>query len=228
METGRFDGAQARRSFEESLVALGVDRVHILHLHDPEHASDMKDVTRKGGALAELFKLKEEGLATAVGLAMGRLDIMLPLLKEHPFDVVLNHNRFTLLNRSANELFNYASANGIAVLNAAPFAGGVLAKGSSKVQRITYQEADESALEPVRVIEDVCERLSVAPGAAALQFSLRDPRILSTVIGVSRPERIAQTLQWASADLPEQLWADLDGIAYSRSDPEANREYRPG
>jgi len=228
METGRFDGAQARRSLEESLETLGVDRVQILHLHDPEHSSEMRDVTRKGGALDELFKMKEEGLATAVGLAMGRLDIMMPLVKNYPFDVVLSHNRFTLLNRSANELFDYASARGIAVMNAAPFAGGVLAKGSSQVQRITYQEADESALEPVRAIEEVCTRFAASPGAAALQFSLRDPRILSTVIGVSRPERISQTLKWAAAELPPALWANLAGVRYSDTDPEANREYKPG
>ena len=44
METGRFDAAQARRSLEESLAALGRDRVEILHLHDPEHARDLGEV----------------------------------------------------------------------------------------------------------------------------------------------------------------------------------------
>src|SRR5438132_2180219 len=135
METGRFDADRARRSFEESLEALGLDRIQILHLHDPEHSADVEEVTRPGGALDELFQIKEEGLATAVGLAMGRLDIMLPIIKDWPFDVLLNHNRFTLLNRSAGDLFNLANEKGIAVLNAAPYAGGVLAKGSSAVSR---------------------------------------------------------------------------------------------
>lgn len=228
METGRFDAAQARRSFEESLEALGLDRIQILHLHDPEYATDLKDVTRPGGALDELFRIKEEGLATAVGLAMGRLDVMLPLVKDWPFDIVLNHNRFTLLNRSANALFDYAHANGIAVFNAAPYAGGVLAKGSSRVPRITYQEADESALGPVRQIESVCAGHSVAPGAAAIQFSLRDPRITSTVVGVSKPGRIRQTLDWANAEFPAQAWLDLKDLRYSQDDPEASRIYLPG
>jgi D-threo-aldose 1-dehydrogenase len=227
METGRFDASQARRSFERSLKALGLERVQILHLHDPEYSSDIRDITRSGGALDELFKIKEEGLATAVGLAMGRIDIMLPLVKERPFDLILSHNRFTLLNRNAKELFDYAAAKGIAILNAAPFAGGVLAKGSSQVQRVTYQDADTSALELVRRIEEICKRHSIALGAAALQFSLRDPRILSTVIGVSRRERITQTLDWANLQLPSQAWSELDEIEYSQSDPEASRNYRP-
>jgi D-threo-aldose 1-dehydrogenase len=228
METGRFDGARARRSFEESLTALGVSHIQMLHLHDPEHALDITDVTRKGGALDVLFQLKEEGLVTSVGLAMGRLDIMLPLVKERPFDVVLSHNRYTLLNRSADVLFDYARANDMAVINAAPYAGGVLAKGSAKFTKITYQEVDAAKLEPVRRIEQICAAHGIAPGAAALQFSLQDPRVASTVVGVSKAERVAQTLDWAGQDISSDVWAELMQLAYASEDPEAERVYRPG
>jgi D-threo-aldose 1-dehydrogenase len=228
MDTGRFDGSRARRSFEESLQALGVDRVQILHLHDPEHGADLTEVTRPGGALDELFKIREEGLATAVGLAMGRLDIMLPLVRERPFDILLSHNRFTLLNRSADELFDYAHEHGIAVLNGAPYAGGVLAKGSAQFPKITYQAVDDARLEPVRRIEAVCARHSIAPGAAALQFSMRDPRIASTVVGVSQVGRVAQTLEWAKADIPAKARRDLNALRFSANDPEAERVYVPG
>jgi D-threo-aldose 1-dehydrogenase len=129
-ETGRFDGARARRSLEESLGRLGLDRVPLLHLHDPEHARDLGEITGKSGALEGLFRMKEEGLAQAVGLAVGRLDIMAPLLRDWPFDALISHNRYTLLNRSADAMFEEAHARGIAILNAAPYASGVLAKGA--------------------------------------------------------------------------------------------------
>ncbi|GGL61065.1 aldo/keto reductase [Wenxinia marina] len=228
METGRFDADRVRRSLEESLTALGVERIDLLHLHDPEHARDLNEITRTGGALDELFRLKEEGLATAVGLAMGRLDIMEPLVRERPFDVILNHNRFTLLNRASEALFDDARARGMAVLNAAPFAGGVLAKGADRMKRVTYQEASEEALKPVRRIEEICARHGIDPGAAALQFSMRDPRIASTVIGVSRPERVTQTLDWAAAEIPQAAWDELLALPASDRDPEADRVYRPG
>ncbi len=228
MNTGRFDGDRARRSFEESLDALGVGHVQILHLHDPEHALAMSEITRKGGALDVLFQLKDEGLATAVGLAMGRLDIMLPLAKDWPFDVVLSHNRFTLLNRSASELFDYAQTHGMAVINAAPYAGGVLAKGSAQMTKITYQDVDEAKLAPVRAIEQICAAHGISPGAVALQFSLQDPRIASTVVGVSKAARVAQTLDWAAQPIPAAAWAELLALAYQANDPEAERVYRPG
>ena len=176
METNRFDAARARRSLEESLEALGLDRVQILHLHDPEHASDLEECIGPGGAVTELFRMRDEGLADAVGIAMGRIDIQLPLVREHPFDVLISHNRYTLLNRQADELFDVARAKGISVLNAAPYAGGILAKGSAAMARITYQEVDEAGLAPVRAIERICAEQGVAPGALALQFSLPDAR----------------------------------------------------
>ncbi|MBV7396035.1 aldo/keto reductase [Mameliella sediminis] len=228
METGRFDATRVRESIEESLTALNLDTIPLLHLHDPEHARDLQEITGEGGALDELFKLKEEGLAQAVGLAMGRLDIMEPILRAYPFDALISHNRFTLLNRAADGMFDYAYDNEIAVLNAAPFASGVLAKGSAQMPRITYQEADDAALAPVRAIEEVCARHGVPTGPAALQFSLRDPRITSTIVGVSKPERVQQTLDWAAMKLPEALWDDLSALPFSDEDPEANRAYKPG
>ena len=227
-ETGRFDAARARASLEESLEALSLDRVQILHLHDPEHAADLDEITRKGGALDELFAMKEEGLAQAVGLAMGRIEMMAPLLRDWPFDALINHNRFTLLNRQADEMFAEAHAAGIAILNAAPFAGGVLAKGSARTNRISYQETDEEGLAPVRAIEAACERHGIEPGAAALQFSMRDPRIASTLVGVSRPESIERNLAWAEAAIPEAFWEEIEAQPISAADPEANRVYRPG
>ena len=199
-----------------------------LFLHDPEYAADLTEVTRKGGAIDELFRIKEQGLAQAVGLAMGRLDVMWPLLRDWPFDAIISHNRMTMLNRAADEMFDWCAENGVAVLNAAPYAGGVLAKGSAEMPRVSYSEASDEALAPVRAIEALCAETGVAPGAAALQFSMRDPRIASTIVGVSKPERIAQAFGWAEAPIPGSFWNSAAGLDYSTEDPEAHRVYSPG
>lgn len=228
MESGRFDGDQARRSAEESLETLGIDRFQILHLHDPEHARDLTEITRKGGALDTLFRMKDEGLVQAAGIAMGRTDLLLPILRDWPFDVVLSHNRFTLVNRSAAPVIELAEARGIAFFNAAPFAGGVLAKGTATVRRITYQDADDRALAPIRAIEALCQRDGVAPGALALQFSVQETAITSTVVGVSRPDRVAQTLDWARQHIALETFREGTSVGYSSDDPELERVYVPG
>ncbi|WMS42014.1 aldo/keto reductase [Acuticoccus sp. MNP-M23] len=228
MSDNRLDAARVRKSFEESLKTLGVERIQILHLHDPEYCRSLDEITEKGGALDELFKLKEEGLVDAVGLAMGNLDIMFPMLKSRPFDCLISHNRFTLINRAAQEMFDYAAAEGMTVLNAAPFSGGVLAKGSQDVKKIAYTDVDDEALAPVRKIEAICAEAGVPMGAAALQFSMRDPRVGSTIIGVTKPERVAQTQAWAEQSIPADAWDKLLALPFTVDDPEANRDYKPG
>src|SRR5271169_5641177 len=227
-ESNDFDAARARRSLELSLKALGLERIDLLNLHDPEHSRSLEEATARDGALGELFRIKEEGLAKAVGLAAGPVTMMMPLLNDWDFDALITHNRFTLANRNADAMLNLARAREIAVLNAAPYASGVLAKGSSAYPRYVYQEASEAALDPIRRIEAVCARFRVPPGAAALQFSVRDPRVTSTICGVTRPERVQQTLDWANFPIPEAAWAELMALPYAADDPEATRDYKPG
>ena len=228
METGRFDAGRARKSLEESLAALGLPKVQLLHLHDPEHAASIEEIAGPKGAIEELFRMKEEGLCDAVGLAAGRVDMMIPLLGKFPFDALITHTRFTLLNRNAAEMLDFAAEKGVAVMNAAPYASGVLAKGAARYPRYASQEAGEAMLAPVRQVEAICARFRVPVGAAALQFSLRDPRIATTICGVTRPERVRETLDWAAFPIPEDAWAELLALPWATDDPEATRAYKPG
>jgi len=225
--TGRFDAARARESLEQSLDALGLDRVDILHLHDPEHAASVAEITGPGGALPALLTMKEEGLCRAIGLAAGDITVMMPILLDWEFDVLITHNRWTLANRNAGQLIETALSRGVAVMNAAPYSGGVFAKGSVEHPRYVYQEADGEALDPIREIEGICARHGVPTGAVALQFSLRDPRVAATVCGVTRPERVEQTLAWAARDVPDAVWAEIGDLAVSSEDPEATRVLSP-
>lgn len=225
MDTNRMDASRARQSLEESLTRLNLDKIDILHLHDPEYARDPQELE---GALAELTKMKEEGLAGSIGLAMGKVDLQLELLKRWDMDCIISHNRYTLINRNADALFDYCQEKAIAVLNAAPYASGVLAKGADIMPLMTYQQASEAMLVPVRQIEAICADHHVEPGALALQFSLKDKRVASTIVGVTKPERIQQTMDWASVAIPETVWAELERFPATYEDPEANRDYKPG
>jgi len=228
MDTLVLDKNRVRESLEESLKTLNVDSVDILFLHDPEYAKDINDITKKGGAMDELFKIKNEGLAKAAGVAMGKVDIMFPLLKDWDFDVIINHNRYTLINREANEMYDYASSKNIAIFNAAPYAGGVLAKGPDNFKKVTYQDATEEKLAPAREFEKVCKKHNVELGAAALQFSLRDNRITSTICGVTSVESIEKNLVWANAEISGEFWDEISKLPFSTNDPESERVFTSG
>ena len=226
--TNILDRDATLKSFEQSIKALETEKIDILHLHDPEHCKDLNDITCKGGALDTLFQLKEEGSVTLVGLAMGKVEMMYDLIQKWPFDVMINHNRFTLLNRQADKLFNLAKKKGIKIFNAAPFCGGILAKGTKETNRLVYQEVSEKKLKPVFDLEKICLKYNVPLGAAALQFSMKDPRISSTIVGISKKSRIDQIVEWSNFEISEDAWTEILSLPFSINDPEASRNYKLG
>lgn len=228
MTTNILDRDATLKSFEQSIKALATEKIDILHLHDPEHCKDLNDITCKGGALDTLFQLKEEGSVTLVGLAMGKVEMMYDLIQEWPFDVMINHNRFTLLNRQADKLFNLAKKKGIKIFNAAPFCGGILAKGTKETNRLVYQEVSEKKLKPVFDLEKICLKYNIPLGAAALQFSMKDPRISSTIVGITKKSRIDQIVEWSNFEISEDAWTEILSLPFSINDPEATRNYKLG
>jgi len=172
--------------------------------------------------------MREEGLCKVVGLAAGNVEVMMPILKKYDFDTLITHNRFTLVNANAEKMIAFAHSKNIAVLNAAPYCGGALAKGTSSFKRYVYQKASVATLAPLKVVEEICNRHHVPPGAAALQYSMRDPRIAATICGVSKVERVQQTETWAEYPIPEDVWHELSGVMRTTDDPEATRNYSPG
>ena len=220
--TNDFSGETVRRRFERSLTLLGVDRVEYVFLHDPEHTT-LAAATAPGGPVEVLQSLKDEGLIGYLGVAAGPIPVELRYLQLGIFDLVITHNRYTLLNRAAEPLLDYAAEHGIAVLNAAPYGSGMLAKGPEAYPRYAYQTASPEMIERVHQFAAIAGRYEVPLPAVALQFSTRDPRIANTIVGMSKPERIAQTLAYYSHPIPDALWDDIAAIPFTADDPEVGR-----
>jgi len=226
LQTGDFSGDQIKRSVERSLRLLGLDRLQVVYLHDPEHTS-FENAMSRGGPVEVLQRFKDEGVIEHVGVAGGPVELMIRYVETGAFEAVITHNRFTLINRTAEPLIDLAAQRGLAVLNAAPYGSGILAKGPDVYARYAYQDAPPELVERVRRMQAICDRYGVPLAAAALQFSLRDPRIVSTIVGMSKPERIAQTIALARHPIPEAIWAELDAVGFeTREDPERTRWQR--
>ena len=213
--TGDFSGDRVRVSLEESMERLGVDHIPLLHLHDPERIS-FEDATGPGGAVPALVELRERGLVDHLGVAGGPVGLIRRYLGTGEFEVLLSHNRYTLLDRSAEQLFGEAAERGIGVLNAAPYGGGMLSKGPDVQPKYAYGSRGDEVGAAAAAMQAACSRHGVPLAAAALQFSLRSPTVTSTVVGVSSPERVAQTLELATVPVPEELWAELEQLVPGR------------
>jgi D-threo-aldose 1-dehydrogenase len=210
--TGDFSGDRVRRSARESMERLGLDQLQLLYLHDPEQIT-YEEAMAPGGAVEALIRLRDEGVTEHIGLAGGPVELMNRYLATGEFEVLITHNRWTLVDRSASALIDYAMSRGIGVVNGAAFGGGMLAKGTAVSTDYAYRPAPAEMVERVRAMEKACGQYGVPLAAAAVQFSMRDPRITSTIVGISKPERVDETLRLAAWDIPEPLWAELDPLA---------------
>jgi D-threo-aldose 1-dehydrogenase len=213
LKTGEFTGDQMRRSVERSLRLLGLDHMQVCYLHDPEHIG-FAAAMASGGPVAALRQLHAEGVIDHLGIAGGPIPMMTQFVATDLFEVAISHNRYTLLNHEAESFWEACQQHGVAALNAAPYGSGILAKGPSAYPRYMYGPASEDYLQRAAALETVCRRYHVALAAVALQFSLRNPRIVSTVVGMTKPERLTETLALAQTAVPDELWqevATLDG-----------------
>lgn len=210
-ETRDYSGAQVRRSVERSLTLLGLERLQLVYLHDPENTT-FEEAVAPHGPVEALRQCRDEGLIEYLGVAGGPIELMMRYVETGAFEVVLSHNRYTLLNVAAEPLWTLAGQRGVAAVNAAPYGGGILSKGPAASSTYAYRPASADLRARAQRIEELCTQYAVPLGAAALQFSLRDPRIASTVVGISRAERLAQVVALAQQPIPDAFWSAAQAI----------------
>jgi len=208
---GDYSGDRVRASVDESRERLGLDHLPLVHLHDPENFR-FAELSAPGGAVDALVGLKESGVVGSIGLAGGRVQEIAKYLALGVFDVLLVHNRWTLLDRSARDLLDEAVDRGMGILNAAVYGGGILAAPGTGPSTYGYRQAPPEVLDAVAGMQRVCAEHGTDLRTAALQFSLRDDRFASTIVGMSRPSRLQDTVDAAGTPLPPGLWAELESL----------------
>lgn len=202
-----FSAAGVRRSLEASLERLGLDRVDLVYVHDPDDHVD----EAVAGAIPELIRMREEGLVTAVGVGMNQWQAPLRMVRETGIDLVMLAGRWTLLDRSGQPLLDECAARGVAVVAAAPFNSGLLARAwPPDGAYFDYGPAAPEVLARARALAGVCERYGVSLPDAAVQFPLRHPAVVSVVSGMRSGEQVASTLARFATVVPDEAWTELD------------------
>ena len=207
-----FSGARVRESVRESMDRLGVDHLDLVSLHDPERIP-FDDAMAADGPVQALLALRESGAIGHLGVAGGPVGLLRRFVDTGHFEAVVTHNRYTLVDRSAGPLLDQCAAQGIAVFNAAPFGGGFLTAGVDGPQSYCYRPATAAYLAARRAMAQLCAAVDVDLATAAVQFSLRDPRISSTIVGMSSRIQLEQSLRRATSPIPDELWQQLDELA---------------
>ncbi|MGN6327161.1 aldo/keto reductase [Pseudolysinimonas sp.] len=205
----RFDFSRdgIRRSVEESLERLGLDRIDILYLHDPDDHLEQAF----GEGAAALIELREEGLVGAVGAGMNHAAPLAELIRRADVDVVMCAGRYTLLDQEAErELLPLALDRGVGVVAAGVYNSGLLSR-PEPADDATYEygPAPAELLDRARAIARICRAHGVTLPEAAIAFPLRHPAVVSAVIGARTASQVGQTVERAAAVVPDALWEEL-------------------
>jgi D-threo-aldose 1-dehydrogenase len=188
-----FSAAGTRRSVEDSLQRLGLARIDVAYVHDPDaatHGANAPEVLRQvlNETLPALQQLKREGLVGAIGLGTNDADVVLQVLAEADLDVLMLAGRYSLLDHSAlPELLPQCTARGVRVALGGVFNSGILATGTrGGVATFNYAPAARQWLERTARIEAVCDTFGVPLRAAALQFALAHPAVDIVMLGARK------------------------------------------
>jgi D-threo-aldose 1-dehydrogenase len=195
-----FDGVL--RSLDESLGRLGLDRVDVVHIHDPDDHFD----DALAGAYPALERLRGEGVVRAIGVGMNQSEMLARFAREADIDCVLLAGRYTLLDTSAlDDLLPVCLERGVAVIAGGVFNSGVLAGNG----HYNYAPAEPAVLARVARLAEICARWEVPLSAAAIQFPLGHPAVACVLVGCRTSAEVDEDVALLGRELPAGLWEEL-------------------
>jgi D-threo-aldose 1-dehydrogenase len=196
-----------RRSIADSLDRLGLDRIDIALVHDPDDHMD----TALAEAVPALAELRDRGVVGAVGAGMNHVAPLQRFAAHPDVDVVMVAGRWTPVDRRAAPLLAACAATGVSVLAAAPFNSGLLTTDWPPDDAyFDYAPAPAPVLATARRIAALCREHTVPLPAVAVQFARRHPAVAAVVAGMRTAEQSQTVVRWATTPVPEELWSAVD------------------
>jgi len=203
------------RSFEASLRRLRRGSVDILLLHDvgrETHGERHREMLKRAldEALPAMAELKSSGACRAIGIGVDEPQACLEVMKRFDLDCILLAGRYTLLEQqAAAPVLAEAARRGVGILVGGPFNSGLLASSAGPGETYNYRPVDEQTLQRARDIYIICAAEGVDVGAAALQFPLAHPAVVSVIAGMRLPAEVSSAVSRARAPVPASLWRKL-------------------
>lgn len=212
------------RSFDESCARLGVEAVDVLYMHDIGRATHFEEhetqfrIAMEGGYRA-MERLKAEGRVKAIGLGVNEWEVCVETFAHARFDLFMIAGRYTLLEQGALDvLMPECEARGVAIVSAGPLNSGLLARRPDATSHYDYHEVPRDILLRAQTLHDFCADHHVPLQAAALQFPLLHPSVVSVVGGMASRARVLQAADWLAVDIPASFWRELKDAGLLRED----------
>ncbi|ESQ83504.1 hypothetical protein AEAC466_12575 [Asticcacaulis sp. AC466] len=206
-----YSAAGIGRSFEDSLKRLGVDRIDLLLVHDLGRATHGPDADRHmrdflDGGYRAMADLKASGRVGAIGMGVNEWQVCEDVMAHCDLDAVLLAGRYTLLEQTALDSFlPLCDRKGVSVIVGGPFNSGVLIGDD----HYDYGAVPPAVAARVARLKAVCTAHGVPLAAAALQFPLGHPSVVSVIPGMAAATQVEANLALFSTRIPDALWDDL-------------------
>ncbi|MBD0690367.1 aldo/keto reductase [Streptomyces sp. CBMA123] len=200
-----FSAVGVRRSIEDSLERLGLDRIDVAYLHDPDDHAEQA----LAEAYPELARMRDDGLVGAIGVGMNQAELLARFIRETDLDTVLLAGRYSLLDqRGLTELLPLAAERGVGVVIGGVFNSGLLADPKPGAT-FDYAAAPEELLTRALELQTVCEKHGVPLRAAALRFPFGHPAVASVLVGTRSAAEVRDAAAMLRHRVPDELWAEL-------------------
>ncbi|MFI8455421.1 aldo/keto reductase [Kitasatospora sp. NPDC085464] len=200
-----FSAAGVRRSIEDSLERLGLDRIDVVYLHDPDDHAEQA----LAEAYPELARLRAEGMVGAIGVGMNQAELLTRFVRETDLDAVLLAGRYSLLDqRGLTELLPLAAERGVGVVIGGVFNSGLLADPRPGAT-FDYAAAPAELIARALDLKAVCEKHGVPLRAAALRFPFGHPAVVSVLVGTRNAGEARDAAAMLRHPVPDELWAEL-------------------
>jgi len=205
-----------RRSLESSLERLGLDRIDVVFVHDPdEHYREVLD-----GAYPALHELRDQGVVRAIGAGMNQSAMLARFARETDVDVLLMAGRYSLLEQGPlDDLLPACVEHNVQVVAAGVFNSGLLALDRPpRDATYDYHPAPEEIVRRAEGIAEVCARHGARLPAVALAFPLAHPAVASVCVGARDASEVARNAELMRAHVPAAVWEDLRAEGLLRED----------
>jgi len=201
-----FSAKRVAESVDVSLHRLGTDHLDIILCHDIEFVPMQQIVDE---TLPALRKAREQGKVRFIGFSGYPQKIFRFICDQADVDCVLNYNQYTLQNtRFADETVAWLKARGIGVMNAGPFSARLLTDAPLP----PWLKEPEEVKAAARQAAEICRARGSSIAKLALQFSIANPDIATTVAGSANPANVREWARWAAEPLDEELVRDVQAI----------------
>src|SRR6185436_14200780 len=210
---GRYDANHfdfsARRvveSIDVSLHRMGVEYLDIVLCHDIEFV-EMQQIVDE--TLPALRKVRDQGKVRFIGVCGYPMKLFKFVLDQTDLDVVLSYNQYTLQNTLfGDELIPYLKKKNVGIMNAGPFSARLLTNAPLP----KWLKEPENVRTAARRAAEHCQSKGVDIAKLALQFSLANEDITTTIAGTATPEHIEKWAEWAAEPMDETLLAEVQNI----------------